>query len=459
MGRNMTASKAEVAVIGTGITGIATAYYLAKTHGLRDIVLIDQGQPMAFTSAQSGENYRNWWPHPLMADFTNRSITLMEEIARATDNRIAMTRRGYVLCSRSADVQAMVDELTFSLGDQARAEIRLHDRADAPGYPRAEGADWQTAPQGFDVLQGQALIGACFPSLDPSVQSVLHIRRAGDLSGQQLGQVMLEALRDMGARRIRGMVTGLTAADGYRLDLTTPEGRASLQATRIVNAAGPFAGQIAAMLGVDLPLYNVMQQKIAFPDTLRAIPRNLPFAIDLDGQSIDWTAEERALLAADPDSAHLAGAMPGAIHCRPDGGDAGSWVKLGWAYNAAKAEATWDIPTDPRFPEIVLRGAARLHPALKAYYGRLPRQMHHYGGWYTRTADNWPLIGPMGPSGAFMACALSGHGTMAACATGELAAAWVAGQTPAQTYARPFSLDRYTDPRLGPGEASGSGLL
>ncbi|MDB0014188.1 FAD-dependent oxidoreductase [Alphaproteobacteria bacterium] len=48
----------QIAIIGTGIVGIATAYYLAKNHGLTDIVLIDRNQPMTFTSAQSGENYR-----------------------------------------------------------------------------------------------------------------------------------------------------------------------------------------------------------------------------------------------------------------------------------------------------------------------------------------------------------------------------------------------------------------
>lgn len=70
--------------------------------------------------------------------------------------------------------------------------------------------------------------------------------------------------------------------------------------------------------------------------------------------------------------------------------------------------------------------------------------MHHYGGWYTRTADNWPLIGPMGPEGAFMACALSGHGTMAACATGDLLAHWMTGaMLPA--YGKAFSFSRHAD--------------
>jgi len=65
---------ADVAIVGAGSVGIATAYYLAVEHGLRDIALIDARDPLSLTSAQSGENYRNWWPHPVMTAFTtNRS--------------------------------------------------------------------------------------------------------------------------------------------------------------------------------------------------------------------------------------------------------------------------------------------------------------------------------------------------------------------------------------------------
>ena len=440
-------SKAAVAVIGAGISGIATAYCLTVEHGLSNVTVVDAAQPMAFTSAHSGDNYRNWWPHPAMAAFTNRSIDLMERIADCTGNRIGMTRRGYALATRTNDLDEFVRELRFGFGDTAGDFPRIHAHASAPTYRRAGFREWSDAPTGVDILRNEGLIGKVFPSFDPAVRTVIHIRRGGDINGQQLGMHMLEAFRSAGGTRVTGMVEGIKAGNHFVLEVRSDDGTARLEAERIVNAAGAFAPRIAAMLGVDLPVHNTLQHKLAFEDTARAVPRDMPFSIDLDRQLIDWSDAERETLCEDPELERFAREMPGAIHCRPDGGEHGTWVKLGWAFNERTAEPAWAPALDAHFPEIVLRGAARLNPSLRGYFGRLPRRRHHYGGWYTMTGENWPLIGPMGPEGAFMNCALSGFGTMAACAGGELCAAWVAG-APLPGYAREFSLQRYRDPEL-----------
>ena len=52
----MSARKADVAVIGAGIVGIACAYYLARSRPALRIVIVDQNSPMSLTSAASGEN-------------------------------------------------------------------------------------------------------------------------------------------------------------------------------------------------------------------------------------------------------------------------------------------------------------------------------------------------------------------------------------------------------------------
>lgn len=438
----------DVAIIGCGSIGLATAYYLALNHGATRIALIDCGQPMAFTSAQSGENYRNWWPHPAMVAMTNRSIDLLEDIARHTNNQINMTRRGYALATRERRIDSLVEQLHTGLGDEANRLIRYHDDEAGAHYQPPHDAHWQAATDGVDILTNPSLIRTAFPTYASDIKTVIHIRRGGDISGQQLGTIMLDHLKAAGAQRVTGTVTHIIKqADSFVVDLQGGQGPAQIKAGRIVNAAGPFAGKIAAMLDVSLPVFSTFQQKIAFEDRSGAIDRTMPFSIDLDPQQIDWEPDERALLLEDPHYRWLAETMPGAIHCRPDGGDQGSWIKLGWAYNQTPAEADWQLPLDENFPDIVLRGAARLNPALKHYYGQLPRQHHHYGGWYTLTDENWPLVGPMGVPGAFMNCAMSGFGTMSACAMGELCAAWVAEAT-LPAYSHEFSLQRYNDESL-----------
>lgn len=436
----------NVVVVGAGITGISAAYYLCVAHQVRDVVLIDPNPPMSFTSAQSGENYRNWWPHPVMTAFTDDSIDLMEQVARDSDNRLNMTRRGYALATRE-NPDALIEELHRGYGANSESSIRIHVADTPDAYHFDPSAGWEGSPDGVDVLRDQDLIRRTFPTYADDVSTVIHIRRAGDISGQQLGQYMLERLRESGGRLITGSVASVDSSDAFLLDVSGHDEIRQIRCEKIVNAAGPFAAEVAEMVGVTLPVTNVFQQKIAFEDRAGVIPRTMPFSIDLDAQTIDWSDEETELLRQDPETAWLTERMPGAIHCRPDGGEHGRWIKLGWAYEQNPTAVQWEPQVDDHFPEIVLRGASRLIPRLKTYYGALPRQMTHYGGYYTMTDENWPLIGPMGVEGSYVVGALSGFGTMAACAAGSLCAKWVVGDD-LPDYAADLSLARYENAPL-----------
>ncbi|MEM1384995.1 MAG: FAD-binding oxidoreductase [Pseudomonadota bacterium] len=431
----------DTAVIGAGIAGIAAAEALTAA-GIRQVVLIDRAQPMALTSAQSGENYRNWWPHPVMTQFTDDSITRMEILARDDPDRIRLTRRGYVLATRLPGIDGHLTALRDGYGETG--QVRLHSTGGS-SYRPSRSADWRDNPDGVDVLTDPAAIRAAFPALAEDVATVLHIRRAGDVSSQGLGQLLLDRFVAVGGRRVTAEVTGIDAS-GPRFTIALSTGE-RVRADRVINAAGPFLQKIGGVFGETLPVKNVLQQKIAFEDSACALPRDMPFTIDLDAQTLGWPAEDRAVLAADPATAWLTNPMPGGIHRRPDGGECGKWVKLGWAYNAAPSAAEVAPKLDPTFPDIVLRGAARLTPSLAQYIGRLPRSQSHYGGYYTMTEENWPLIGPMGTPGAYVLGALSGFGTMAACQAGTLAAAWVTGAA-LPDYANALSPARYGDPAL-----------
>ena len=416
----MADQSAEIAIVGAGFAGIAAAYYLCVEQKQKSVLLIDSRQPMSYTSAQSGDNYRNWWPHRTMTDFTNDSIDELDRLARDSDNVFNMTRGGYVLATRQSDVSKVA--------------------ADIPG------------DIDVDVYDDQKSIGRKFPALAAEIESVIHIRRGGDLSGQQLGQYMLEKIRAAGGRKIQGDVIAIERDTNYRLDVTGGGEANVISADIVVNAAGPFVDRVARMLGVELPVKNIYQQKIAFEDHLNVIPRDMPFSIDLDTKYLGWSEEERSMLAEDSELEWLAGELPPGSHCRPDGGMHGKWVKLGWAYNKQFSEKPQeDMANEPvidqSFPEIVIRGAAAFLPALQPYVEAPPLRFSHYGGYYTMTEENWPLIGSLDDRGAFVIGALSGFGSMASCAAGKLCAAYITGG-PLPDYAADLSLDRLTNVEL-----------
>ena len=68
------------------------------------------------------------------------------------------------------------------------------------------------------------------------------------------------------------------------------------------------------------------------------------------------------------------------------------------------------------------------------------------GGYYVRTRENRPLIGPAGPEGVFVSCAYSGFGIMASAGSGDLVARHIM-EAPLPRYAPAFLLSRYDDVR------------
>src|SRR5204863_451328 len=125
----MAPTTAEVVICGAGIAGIATAYHLTR-QGVTDIVLVDERPPLSLTSDKSTEGYRNWWPGPgdAMVAAMNRSIDLLEELARESGNVFRMNRRGYL----------------FATSDPARVRrfVTAAEEAAALGAaPRARGTD------------------------------------------------------------------------------------------------------------------------------------------------------------------------------------------------------------------------------------------------------------------------------------------------------------------------------
>jgi glycine/D-amino acid oxidase-like deaminating enzyme len=297
---------------------------------------------------------------------------------------------------------------------------------------------------GVDIVSGKDGVLKAFPAFDEDVRHVLHIRRAGDLDSYQLSQFMLGRIRASRGTVMRGEVVDVERNGHFRILL---DDKRFISAETLVVAAGPFVNRVLGFLGERIPVFNALQQKFAFEDVLQAIPPEQPFSVDLDDVTLDWNNEERAMLTEDKQYGVYTGTLPGKVHRRTDAAKGRRSLRLGWAWQNMPVDPQWSPPLDDVFPEVVLRAAAKLNPALRNYIDKMPATSHHYGGYYTMTEENLPLIGPVQVPGLYVVGALSGFGTMAACAAGETCAKWIA-ESPLPAYAHALSPARYKDPRL-----------
>jgi glycine/D-amino acid oxidase-like deaminating enzyme len=324
-------------------------------------------------------------------------------------------------------------------------DARFHDTAESAYVPSPE-RGFDGALTGADVITDARLIRRHFPYLAPETVAVVHARRAGWLSAHQLGMVMLEAARAGGVRIVKGRVVGIeTTGDRVRAVHVDHQGeRQTLAATHVVLAAGPMQGEMTNMIGIDVPIRAERHYKVSFPDALGGLPRNAPMLIWLDEQQLPWSDEERAALAADADTQWLLGTFPAGVHGRPDGASA---TIILFNHHGEAVDPVFPLPEPAHYAEIALRGMSTMVPALKAYNGTTPRP-YIDGGYYMRTRENRPLIGPVAVEGAYISCAFSGFGVMAACAGGELIARHIT-EAPLPDYAPAFLLSRYQDPAYG----------
>ncbi|PTM10201.1 MAG: hypothetical protein DA408_16635 [Bacteroidetes bacterium] len=402
-----------IAILGAGIAGVATAYYLLQQQPHLSVVLIDRQQPLSFTTSKSGENFRTYWPQEVMAQFVGHSIDLMEGLRRMHGPAaFQMVYSGYQFVSHQRDAAI------FGINHQAAFPVGVEEVTDA------------------------AILRAQYPYLDPGIQKMVICHQAGKIDVYALGSLLLREARQKGLQQITGTVVGVDQLAGqFEIALA---GQPAVRADKVVIATGPFLNTVGALFGLQFPILNTLQRKFILPDPQGIIPRDMPFTIYADPQYLDWTAEEQAFFAEEEGCQWLLDKFPGGLHLKPEG----TGIKMGWAFQTAAESPRWEHPPLDYFPLAVLKGASRFIPQLAAYVSHMPAPVMEYAGYYTRTRENWPLIGATSLPGVYVVGALAGFGTMAACAAGELAAQSVLEDPDLPTYAACFHPNRYHNPAV-----------
>jgi glycine/D-amino acid oxidase-like deaminating enzyme len=261
------------------------------------------------------------------------------------------------------------------------------------------------------------------------------------MDGIKLGHWLLEQAQRAGARIVRDRVVDIETTGGKLAGVRLASGD-TIATGRMAIAAGPGLPDVLRMLDLELPVFLELHAKMRFDDRLGVVPRSAPFTIWTDPVAeIDWTEADRKRYASDPKTRWLLEPFPGSMHVRPVG--EARDVYLIWTFESSPHAFEWPPTFDANLGDALLQGFANMCPGAKAYLGEGARGMVD-GGYYAKTPENRPMIGPLAIDGVFITGGLSGYGIMASHAAGELLATHMTGGT-LPSYAAALSPERYSD--------------
>ena len=443
-------TKSEIVICGAGVAGVAAAYHLVVRQGVRNVVLVDERPPLSLTSAAGTEAYRNWWPDLPMFRFVDRSIDLMDELARESNNAFRMNRRGYVFLTGNPDRVPELKKEAEEVSNLGGGALRVHreggsyvpSRPEGLARPKGLARPEELEPDlaGADLLLDGDAIMELFPFLTNDTAAMLHVRRCGWLDLPSLGRWMIDRIASSGGMLLQDRISKVDARNNRVRGVTLASG-SHIETGRLVLAAGPLIPEAGRMLGLDIPVFMELHGKIIAEDRACVLPPDAPMLIWTDPVELIWSEEEKRRLSAGADTRYLTEPFPAGLHIRPRFRD-GKQTFLGiWTYDVTPREAVFPLEFDPAYPVIVLRGLARMVPGMRVYF-EAAEALAVDGGYYCKAPDNRPLIGPLPVEGTYIVGALSGYGAMGSQAAGELVAAHVTGGA-LPDYAQAFLFSRF----------------
>jgi sarcosine oxidase subunit beta len=360
---------ADAVVIGGGIVGAATAFFLSRL-GLRPVIVERRSALCTLTTPRSLEAFRAQFDHPADIAMMREGIALFERFAEAVGlpgYDISLHQQGYLFATAASDGEARIAE---------RVAIQH-----AAGLTDVERLDGDEARRRFPYLSAD-VTAAAFRAKDGWLAS--HELTYGFARASKAG-VLIET-----------DVVGFRCGSRLEAVLTNHGGIATRVA---VIAAGPFAARLAARVGVKLPITPVRRHRAGIKSD-RRIPSWAPMTISLD------------------DGAHW----------RPEG--PGAWLAWGQAFDEQADEPREIVPVDWEFPALALDAVARLSPFWSDIAGHLAlTNVTLEAGQYDITPDARPLIGCCGPEGLYVNAGYSGHGVMGSPGGARLLADVIAGHT------------------------------
>ena len=257
---------ADVVIIGGGVMGTSTAYHLGL-RGCEDVLLLERESffgTQATGRCAGGIRYQ--FSTEINVQLSLLSLPMLDRFEEELGQPIDRRRIGYLFLLTS---ERSVSNFRKIVAMQHRLGVNT---------------EWLTPEE----------IAACVPVLD--LQGVLAgTNHAADglADPNSVVQGYVSGARRLGTKLVTDVdVMDIRVKGGKVCGIVTNQGE--IATSVVLNAAGPWAGEIGRMAGVDIPIVPLRRQ-IAVTGPLPEVPPDFPFVIDFD-QSLYFHREGDGLL-------------------------------------------------------------------------------------------------------------------------------------------------------------------
>jgi sarcosine oxidase, subunit beta len=341
---------ADVVVVGGGVVGCSVAYHLARV-GVTHVTVVDRG---GGSTERATGGFRAQFATAINVRLSLLSLEKLLRFEDETGVNPGYAARGYLF------VAAQPSQL-----ERLRAALAVQ---------RAAGSNAARELSAAEVL-------GCNPKLSPEgILGGTFSATDGFLRPTEIQRGYREAAIRLGVGFHASTVRGLRRAGRRIIEVQTDAG--NLPCGTVVNAAGPWAAQVAEMAAVALPI-TPLRRQVAVTAPTDALPDSMPMTVYADG-----------------------------FHCRVRDG------RVLLLQPGAPALDPFDVSVDPLWVEAVAEAGRTRLPSLRD----VP-VASSYAGLYEMSPDEHAVLGLAdGIENLLLVNGSSGHGVMHSPALGQLAA-------------------------------------
>ncbi len=341
----MLPSTADAVIIGGGVMGASSAYHLAA-RGAKNVVLLEKHEFLgAEATGKCAGGIRYQFSTEINVRLSLVSLPMLKEFEDLTGQNIDLRWPGYLfLLDNEHDVAVF------------RHNVAMQNRLGIPSVILSTEEVGQRVP----LLNLEGVLAGAWHAGD-GLADPNGVVQGYAAAARRLGAKIFTATEVTAIRVEGGRVTGVSTPAG---DISTPV---------VVNAAGPWAGKVAGLVGLELPVWPLRRQ-IVVTAPLKGVPDDFPFVLDFS-RSLYFHREGKGILTGQSNANEKPGFDQSIDH--------------GWTEQHLE-NAMW------RFPLLAKAGLLR-----------------EWAGLYEMTPDAHPVIdGLADPAGFYVVAGFSGHGFM-----------------------------------------------